>query len=368
MEILDGYVEKEEEGVVTKDYLMTYSEEEKQANEINAANAKLLFTPKFVPFYFDVQKKHKLTDLETKLYGFIDFFLSNSSDRFYFSNEQIMDLMDVSVATIKRAFKKLKDEKLIKTSLRVGAGGGTIRFVTRAQSRGITSEPSEVSPVSLPYINNNKINNILLNNILPDESIETTQSGENLSVFGEKLIKSFNELFKREFRLSIGRKRKLAARLKTYTPEEIEKAMVNLSRSRFHQGQNQRGWKADPDFLLRNDEQIDKWLNFNPDFDNQSTGQKEDMLAFTRRLVARYDEVWKTKTENPDLYLPLVEKATRLGYGSKELGLAILHAHQDDYYSGRNGKWKGCNLGWILKINDQVDNVLKLSQLKPNKR
>ena len=46
-----------------------------------------------------------------------------------------------------------------------------------------------------------------------------------------------------------------------FTLEEILKALDNLSKSEFHQGDNDRGWKADPDFLIRNDEQIDKWLN-----------------------------------------------------------------------------------------------------------
>jgi hypothetical protein len=77
----------------------------------------------------------------------------------------------------------------------------------------------------------------------------------------EKYVEKYNELFNREFRTTDGRKRKLKARLKTYSMEQILKSLKNLSQSPFHRGVNDRGWQADPDFLIRNDEQVDKWLN-----------------------------------------------------------------------------------------------------------
>lgn len=89
-------------------------------------------------------------------------------------------------------------------------------------------------------------------------NIGTTMSSvEDLSHF----LKIFNSLFKSKYQETDGRKKKLATRLKIYTFDQIITALKNLSESKFHQGDNDRGWKADPDFLLRSDEQIDKWLN-----------------------------------------------------------------------------------------------------------
>lgn len=58
------------------------------------------------------------------------------------------------------------------------------------------------------------------------------------------------------------RKRVLRERLKTFTLEEIIQAAKNLSKSPFHMGENEQGTKyACFDFLMRNNKQVDKWLN-----------------------------------------------------------------------------------------------------------
>lgn len=71
----------------------------------------------------------------------------------------------------------------------------------------------------------------------------------------------FNSLFGGKYQSTVGRIAKLALRLHTFSLEQVLEATRNLSSDDFYQGKNDRGWKADPDFLLRSDEQIDKWLN-----------------------------------------------------------------------------------------------------------
>jgi len=83
------------------------------------------------------------------------------------------------------------------------------------------------------------------------------KSKDFLSVF----INSFNEKFKTNFQETDGRKKKLMLRRKKFTENQLIEAISNLSQSSWHTGGNDRGWRADPDFLLRSDEQIDKWLN-----------------------------------------------------------------------------------------------------------
>lgn len=63
-------------------------------------------------------------------------------------------------------------------------------------------------------------------------------------------------------KITDGRKRKLKVRLKTYTPEEILTAALNLTSDGFMQGDNDAGKKYGTiDYFLRSDEVIDKWLN-----------------------------------------------------------------------------------------------------------
>ena len=77
----------------------------------------------------------------------------------------------------------------------------------------------------------------------------------------EKYIETFKEYFGSNHRPTTGRGKKLKSRLQIYKLKQILEALKNLSASDFHTGKNDRGWKADPDFLIRNDEQVDKWLN-----------------------------------------------------------------------------------------------------------
>ena len=74
-------------------------------------------------------------------------------------------------------------------------------------------------------------------------------------------IDKFNLLFKKNFRITSARKKKLKIRLKEFSFEEVLKALEILHANPFYRGKNDRGWVADPDFLIRSDEQLDKFLN-----------------------------------------------------------------------------------------------------------
>lgn len=52
---------------------------------------------------------------------------------------------------------------------------------------------------------------------------------------------------------------KLKARLKTFKPEEIKRAILNASKSEHHMGNGFRHMTSE--FFTRNDDNIDKWLN-----------------------------------------------------------------------------------------------------------
>lgn len=73
-------------------------------------------------------------------------------------------------------------------------------------------------------------------------------------------LDAFNEFFKSRYRPTAERRHKYEVRRVMFTHEEIMEALANLNASAWHHGENDRGWVADPDFLLRNDEQVDKWL------------------------------------------------------------------------------------------------------------
>ncbi len=93
------------------------------------------------------------------------------------------------------------------------------------------------------------------------------------------------------YKLTTKRKLKIKARLKDCGFSLIESAIKNLSSSAWHRGDNDRGWVADLDFILRSYEQVEKWANNAPIKQMASDGmvydnpkQKEEREKYLSKL------------------------------------------------------------------------------------
>ena len=208
-----------------------------------------MFSPLFVQFYPQVHKEYKLSFLHSLIYGFITYYLGVSKGEFYFTNKQIGNIFAVSEGQISKAIKDLTDKELMETNLEIKAAGGKMRYV-RLRKNVMSDYAKTTSLTSRKQpVNKNKINKSIINN--------TNVSSDELTSFHE----TFNKLFKTNYRNTEDRVKKLKLRRKIYSLEEILTAVNNLAASAFHQGKNDRNWKANPDFLLRSDEKVDEWLN-----------------------------------------------------------------------------------------------------------
>jgi hypothetical protein len=96
----------------------------------------------------------------------------------------------------------------------------------------------------------------------------------------------FEGLWKGPLRLTREREQKIKARLKSFTIEELKTAITNLRQSTFHCGNNDKERVyGTPEYLFRNDSQVDTWLNEKPQ----------------QKFKSR-DEVWKEYlAKNPTL-------------------------------------------------------------------
>lgn len=115
--------------------------------------------------------------------------------------------------------------------------------------------------------------------------IKELKNKRNTNVDLAAYLSLFNSLFGSKYTETSARGGKLRLRLKTYSLEQILQATRHLASSPFHQGKNDRGWKADPDFLIRSDEQIDKWLNTAPAEVVKPRGESYIPLAIREGLV-----------------------------------------------------------------------------------
>jgi len=75
----------------------------------------------------------------------------------------------------------------------------------------------------------------------------------------------FTGLWARPLRLTRERRAKIKARLRTFSADELMTAINNIRQSAFHCGENDKGRVyATPEFIFRNDSQVDKWLKVVP--------------------------------------------------------------------------------------------------------
>lgn len=152
--------------------LKEVSADELQEREVQKSHSTAVFSPPFIQFDPELQRTFDLTDKETLIFGFISYYTKYNAKRFYFTNEQLAQVVNCSERTATESIKKLNALGLIKSSYKIKANGGTIRFVEGAGSKNCESDPGWTrkncesdSQKLLP--NKNKINkNKLLKRIM----------------------------------------------------------------------------------------------------------------------------------------------------------------------------------------------------------
>lgn len=132
-----------------------------------------------------------------------------------------------------------------------------------SKEKELSSVPSEI----VEYFNQFCLNNIQTpleqgSNLNHKSKIRNQkEGGVGETNTAQKLIDLFNREFKKNYTLTEKRKELIRHRLRTFEFHQLEQAVCNLAQSPFHKGENDRNWVADPDYLFRTDEIVDKALN-----------------------------------------------------------------------------------------------------------
>lgn len=177
----DWFVEEHFDWHVERKTLFTYDEQEKQEHEINKETRRLIFKPKFIPFYPSLMWKW-LNMSDILVYWFIDFYLANSPwARFYFSDLDLVEAIWLWESTISSSIKKLHNMWLINKTQKMKSGWGTIRFIVlpNTLTEGYQTPEYRVS-INKNKINKNKINKLPLTPSLKgDENLSTSNTDCN---------------------------------------------------------------------------------------------------------------------------------------------------------------------------------------------
>jgi uncharacterized phage protein (TIGR02220 family) len=185
--------------------------------------------------------------------------LCNKKGFCWATNGYFANLYKVSERTVQRALVVLQDNNFIKVSFDTsGATNSRKIYIVGVTKLSWGGDKIVIGGGDKIVIHNNTSINSKVNN-----TNTISKTGNVIPV-----LEYFNLKFSKKYRLTKDREKKIVLRLKTYSLEECKTAIDNLSTSKFHNGENDRGWVADVDFLFRSDEQVDKFLNFAPNTDN----------------------------------------------------------------------------------------------------
>jgi hypothetical protein len=196
---------------------------------------------------------------EKLLYGEITC-LTHQTGECWASNKYFSELYGVTPRAIQTWLGNLKDKGYIKIDLIYKQGtkevekriirlGGEQNFVTPHEENFMT--PHEENFVD----NNTSINITSINNIYS----QNKDFDKDKSPDYEAVVKMYHDICKslpKVIKLTDKRKRAIKARLKNYTLDDIKKAFEIAEQSEFLKGNNNRGWKANFDFLMTEDKMI----------------------------------------------------------------------------------------------------------------
>lgn len=165
----------------------------------------------------------------------------------WISLTQFQEVTGLTRANVCKNISKLVSEQILVRKSYIG-----IKTIYRINKK--FSKWSQLVSVATTSIGSD--NQLVSAAIHTKDNIQKTNNKE-IGIF----LKRFNDLFGREFEITESRRRLFNLRLKRFGMEKLLQAVQNLSDNPWNHGKNPSGWRADPDYLLRTEEQVDKWYN-----------------------------------------------------------------------------------------------------------
>lgn len=180
-------------------------------------------------------------------------YMNRPQGRVVTSSYKIGNALYVTRSTVYKAVARLKNAKMVTTSV---TGRATTYYICNWDNYQQEGSYSSTRSVATEYplgsaLNKNKIKN-----------------KENISRVSDETATRINELYElyltefettaERFKFTPARKVKLRARVKDAGFDLVAQAIRNTAASAFHRGENERGWRANLDFIIRSYEQIEK--------------------------------------------------------------------------------------------------------------
>lgn len=235
---------------------------------------------------FLVIQKWMLTKLNLKstellVYAIIYGFSQDGQGECWASLDYFQLWTGASRCSIIRAINSLEEKGLIKRRKRVGTTSAlsVVLEKTNRSKGGVKMIRGGVKMTQggVKMIPNNKTNNKTNNK----EEINKEES-DKVAVEVQRTYDLFIEEFDKNpntFKLTPKRQKKIKARLKDCGETMLRKAIENTAKNEFYRGKNDRGWKADLDFIIRSYEQVERLANM------ENKGPERELDYWDRHVI-----------------------------------------------------------------------------------
>lgn len=212
-----------------------------------------------------------LTGNDLLVYAIIYGSSQDGDSRFSGSLQYLADWCGATKQGIQKNLKNLLDRGLIKKETRLVNGINLVAYYT-----------TELHTIQLSCINNT---NISSNNTNKQQELFNTNNKEVLEVRKKDRVQWFVDNYNsicvslpKCVRLTAKRSKSISNILKKFTDEEILEVFKKLEESDFCTNRSGKGWKADIDFILREDKFVSV---LEGKYDNKSTGRSGKSVETT---------------------------------------------------------------------------------------
>ena len=213
---------------------------------------------------------NKLYDRDKIIYAIVSN-LTHERGYCWATNKYLAEKLDCTIITVQRALKKLSDRNYLDIEV-LRNDNGTSRIIRLENYQNIISEKgiSKKKRQGTSKMIQGGIKKDIYNSIIEYNSINNNINTSGVDEKStSKLLKFLNERYHRNFRKIDSKK--LKARLKIYSLDEMLLAIENAHSDKFHIDSKFK--YLTPEYFTRNDDIIDKWLNTKPQETNEKTGK-----------------------------------------------------------------------------------------------
>lgn len=226
-----------------------------------------------------------------------------NGNEYYHSMRAIAEATGLSYRQVRDAAKKAQEAGLI--NVRQGFIPGTNNKTTFWASNSQNGD-SEVNKTATSEVNKTATSYIYKNK--RDKTKRDIGKGENVNSNPEleRVYRHYLKLFgttANRYKLTDKRKAKLRARLADCGADMICEAIDHARDDYWYNGDNQKGWKADLDFIIRSYENVEKLANLTPRQRQLTWQERKDAEE-----QAEFDRKFKPiMQEQPQEYYPIPE-------------------------------------------------------------